>query len=279
MFWMKNKHQAQQDGQFLQEEKNNLLINGNNFFIREAYKTLRTNVSFALADQEGCKVIAVTSSMQSEGKSFTATNLAIACAQADKKVLLIDADLRRPKLNRLLGASARNGLTELLLQPDLREQVILHEETSGMDVIISGAIPPNPSELLGSKRMKTLLDDLRQKYEYIILDTPPVNMVTDASVLAPICDGVIFVVRMNHSERGAVIHAVEQLGYANAKILGMVLNEIDMEQTVGYRYQKYHRYGRYGYSGYYGYSGQHESKSRSKSKKATTEGGLRATGG
>jgi capsular exopolysaccharide synthesis family protein len=260
---MKNKHQAQQDGQFLQEEKNNLLMNGDNFFIREAYKTLRTNVTYALADQEGCKVIAVTSSMQSEGKSFTATNLAIACAQADKKVLLIDCDLRRPKLNRLLGASARSGLTELLMQPELRDKVILHEEAAGMDVIISGAIPPNPSELLGSKRMKKLLEDLRQKYEYIILDTPPVNMVTDAAVLAPLSDGVVFVVRMNYSERGAVIHAVEQLGYANAKILGMVLNEMDMEQTAGYRYQKYRRYGRYGYGYGYGYSGQHEDRSKS----------------
>lgn len=240
----------------LQEERDNLLSNHSSFFLREAYNTLRTNVTFALTGEEECKVVAVTSSLQSEGKSFTAVNLAISYVQTDKRVLLIDCDLRRPKLNRLLCLSSKSGLSNLLLQPELREESILHSDATGLDVILSGDIPPNPSELLGSRRMQALLSDLRQKYDYIVLDTPPVNMVTDAVVLAPQCDGVIFVVRMNQSERGAVIHAVEQLKYANAKILGMVLNDMDVDKT-GYGYgkyrRKYSRYRRYGYYGGYGY--------------------------
>lgn len=253
----KNTRSARKENQRLQEERDNLLSNRSSFFLREAYKTLRTNVTFALTGEEECKVIAVTSSLQSEGKSFTAVNLAISYVQADKRVLLIDCDLRRPKLNRLLSLSSVSGLSNLILRPELRDESILHSEETGLDVILSGVIPPNPSELLGSQRMKNLLDDLRQKYDYIILDTPPVNMVTDAVVLAPQCDGVIFVVRMNQSERGAVFHAVEQLQYAQAKILGMVLNDMNMEKN-GYGYGKYRRqysrYGRYGYGGY-GYGG------------------------
>lgn len=252
----KNTRSVKKENQNLQEERDNLLSVSGNFFLREAYKTLRTNVTFALAGEEECKVVAVTSSLQSEGKSFTAVNLAISYVQADKRVLLIDCDLRRPKLNRLLCLSSEFGLSNLLLQPKLRDEAILHSEVTGLDVILSGDIPPNPSELLGSQRMENLLNDLRQKYDYIVLDTPPVNMVIDAVVLAPQCDGVVFVVRMNQSERGAVIHAVEQLQYANAKILGMVLNGMDMERT-GYGYgkyrRKYSRYGRYGYYGGYGY--------------------------
>lgn len=256
----KSTRSMKKENQRLQEERDNLLSNRSSFFLREAYKTLRTNVTFALTGEEECKVIAVTSSLQSEGKSFTAVNLAISYVQADKRVLLIDCDLRRPKLNRLLSLSSTSGLSNLLLHPELRDESILHSEETGLDVILSGVIPPNPSELLGSQRMKSLLNDLRQKYDYIILDTPPVNMVIDAVVLAPQCDGVIFVVRMNQSERGAVFHAVEQLQYAQAKILGIVLNDMNMEKN-GYSYGKYRRqysrYGRYGYGGYgygYGYS-------------------------
>jgi capsular exopolysaccharide synthesis family protein len=249
----KHSRGDRKDEQQLQEEQNNLLSNGGNFFIREAYKTLRTNVTFALADQEGCRVVVVTSAMQSEGQSFTASNLAISYAQADKKVLLIDCDLRRPKLDRLTGLSCPYGLTNLLLNPGLWDRAILHDEKLGADVLLSGAIPPNPSELLGSKRMQALLESLRREYEYIILDTPPVNMVIDAAVVAPMSDGVIVVVRMNSTERGAVDYAVKQLEYSKAKILGLVLNDIDVGQR-GYGYGRY-GYGRYGYGryGYYGY--------------------------
>ena len=241
----------------VREERKNLLSANSDFFIREAYKTLRTNVSFSLTGEEACKVIVVTSSFQGEGKSITAANLAISYAMTDCRVLIVDCDLRRPKLARLLNQSSRIGLSNVLMRPELLKEAILPAVVEGMDVLLAGDIPPNPSELLGSARMERLISDLRKVYDYIILDSPPVNMVTDAVVLAPRSDGVLFLVRANHSERGAVMHAVDQLDYANAKILGFVLNGVDMESGPygygKYRYKKYKRYGRYGYSRGYGY--------------------------
>lgn len=244
----------------IQEERKHLLTPQSDFFIREAYKTLRTNVSFALPGEEGCKVIVVTSSLQGEGKSITAVNLAITYAMADKKVLIIDCDMRRPKLARLMQMGSKVGLSNLIVNSKLLDEAIKQTSTPGLDIILSGNVPPNPSELLSSVRMEKLIEQLKGQYDYIFLDSPPVNMVTDAVVLAPKSDGVIFLVRANHSERGSVIHAVEQLEYAKAKILGFVLNGVDMQNLrYGYsksKYRSYFRYGygRYGRGGRYGYS-------------------------
>ena len=254
------KTKQKQEVNSIQEERKNLLSPKSEFFIREAYKTLRTNVSFSLAGEEGCKVIMVTSAMQGEGKSITAVNLAISYAMAERKVLIIDCDLRRPKLARLLRLNSEVGLSNLIVNPKLKEKAIRTTGICGLDVMLSGAIPPNPSELLGSARMQKLIAELRTSYDVIILDSPPVNMVTDAVVLAPQSDGVLFLVRANHSDRGAVIHAMEQLEYAKVKILGFVLNDVDMEKTH-YGYKKYRstRYigcGKYGYGGY-GYGSEY----------------------
>ncbi len=246
----------------LSEERKNLLSIKSNFFVREAYKTLRTNVSFALTEEEKCKVIVVTSSHQGEGKSITTLNLAISYAMTDRKVLVIDCDLRRPKVAGLLEINSKVGLTNLIMNHELKDEAIVHTSVKGLDVILSGDIPPNPSELLGSPRMQIIINEMREKYDYIFIDSPPVNMVTDAVILAPESDGVLFLVRANHSERGSVIHAVEQLQYAKAKILGFVLNDVNVEKTHygygKYKYKGYMRYGRYGYGGYrrygYGYS-------------------------
>lgn len=243
------------------QERRNLLTAKSDFFVREAYKTLRTNVSFALAEDTDSHVIIVTSSMQGEGKSITAMNLAISYAMTDNRVIVIDCDLRRPKVARLMRMKSKVGLSNLIMNPMLYDEAIHPTNVKGLDVMLSGDIPPNPSELLGSSRMQQLLAKLRAKYDYIFLDCPPVNMVTDAVVLAPNSDGVLFLVRANHSERGGVIHAVEQLEYAKAKILGFVLNGVEIENThYGYRKYKYKGYKRYGYGGYsrrgygYGYS-------------------------
>ncbi len=253
----RGKHTASAAPQ-MADERRHILSNQSDFFVREAYKTLRTNTMFALADKDGCKTVIVTSSLQSEGKSITALNLAISFALAESRVLLIDCDLRRPKQARLLRKNTRAGLSNLLLQPELLPKAVLHTDVENLDIIISGDIPPNPSELLGSARMAALLDHLRADYDYIILDTPPVNMVTDAVVLSSRSDGVLFVVRSGQSERGSVLRAVEQLEYAQAKILGFALDDVVAASGGGYgygkykRYQKYSRYG-YGYSSGYGY--------------------------
>ena len=246
----------------IQEERAHLLTPKSDFFIREAYKTLRTNVSFALPGEEGCKVVVVTSSLQGEGKSITAVNLAISYAMADQKVLIIDCDMRRPKLARLMQMGSKVGLSNLIVDHKLLDEAIKHTETPNLDVILSGNVPPNPSELLGSVRMEKLMEQLKERYDIIFLDSPPVNMVTDAVVLAPKSDGVVFLVRADQSERGSVMYAVEQLEYAKAKILGFILNGVDMQRSrYGYNkssYKRYFRYGRYGYGygrGYrYGYS-------------------------
>lgn len=241
----------------IKEDRRHILTDKSGFFLREAYKTLRTNVNFSLADKEGCQVILVTSAMQSEGKSLTALNLAISLAQTDKKVLIIDCDLRRPKLGRLLNVSAGTGLSNLLVDAAYMDVTILAHEKHGIDLILAGDIPPNPSELLSSVRMQKLLDALKERYDYIILDSPPVNMVIDAVVLSPRTDGVLFVVRAGSSERGAVLHAVEQLEYAKAKVLGFVFNGVTAENGSGYGKYRYRQYGRYGYRKYgygkYGY--------------------------
>lgn len=239
----------------IEEERAHILTEKSSFFLREAYKTLRTNVVFSLADVEGCKTVIVTSAVQAEGKSITAINLAISCAEMGQKVLLIDCDLRRPKLSRLLEKKPKTGLSNVLVKPELLDEALCHTEIAGLDAIFSGDVPLNPSELLGSARMKRLMEALEQRYDYIILDTPPVDMVTDACVLAPECSGVLFVVRAGMSERPSVQHAVEQLRYAKAKLLGFVLNEVEHERGVyGYR----RRYGDYKYNSY-GYGDMYQS--------------------
>jgi len=236
----------------LETEQKYILSDQSDFFIREAYKTLRTNVTFSLAGEEGGKVLLVTSAMKSEGKSITSLNLAISYAQMNKRVLLIDCDLRRPKISRLLDLRGSVGLSNVLVSPELKSKVILDTKVPGLQVILAGDVPPNPSELLGSTRMQRLVEELRNSYDYIILDTSPVNMVTDASVLIPYSSGVLLVVRAGQSDRASVRGAVEQLEYSQAKILGFVLNGVDMERRGKYGYRKYRRYG-YGYGRGYGY--------------------------
>ena len=240
----------------IEEERKYLLTPKSSFFSREAYNMLRTNLSFALAEAGECKMVMITSPMQGEGKSITASNLAITLAEAGHRVLLLDCDLRRPKLGRLLSLKSPAGLSDILIKPSLLSENIL-QYRKGVHVILAGSIPPNPSELLNSVRMEALLKKMRENYDYIILDTPPIGVVTDAAVLAAQTDGVLVVVRTGQSERGPVTQAVEQLEYGNARILGFVMTCVPLEDTnYAYskrRYKKYKRYGKYGY-GKYGYS-------------------------
>lgn len=234
----------------IEEDRRHILSPGSDFYVREAYKTLRTNTMFALAAEDGCKTVMITSSLQGEGKSLTTLNLAISFAEAERRVLLIDCDLRRPKQARLLERCSGAGLSNVLFDPRLLPAAIVSGVRENLDVIFSGDIPPNPSELLGSRRFAALLEKLRESYDYILLDTPPVNIVTDAVVLAPRCDGVIVVVRANRTDRGALTHALEQLEYAQAKLLGVVLDDV-AAASGGYGY------GKYRYKSYGSYAGRH----------------------
>ncbi len=235
--------QAQQISK-IKHDRKFILSKKSSFYQQEAFRSLRTNANFALADVEGSKVITITSAMQGEGKSLTALNLAISLGQTDAKVLLIDGDLRQPKIARLLNLNAPAGLSNLLMDFARLEVAVINSEEYGIDLLLSGDLPPNPAELLSSGRMKKLLSLLREHYDYVIIDTPPVDVVVDAVALSSMCDGVLFVVRSNQSERGAVMHGIEQLQYAGVNVLGFVLNGVTADSAGTYAKYRYGSYGR-----------------------------------
>lgn len=217
------------------------------FAYAEAYKTLRTNLSFASISKQYKKII-VTSAIPNEGKSTVATNLAMTLAESDANVLLIDCDLRNPTLRRLLRVRAeyKMGLTSLLTGESSLEKCIFRHPKMNCDVLLAGTTPPNPVELLSSPQMKTLLDRLSERYDYIICDTPPVSIVTDAAALSRYCDGVILVVRQKLSTRDQVWTAKRNLDAVQANIIGTVLSCYDMSsdtQSVSPYYVGYYHYG------------------------------------
>lgn len=228
-----------------------ILSNKSGFQVQEAYKTLRTNIRFALHNS-GCKKFCITSSLASEGKSITMLNLAISFAQTGQKVLLIDADLRRPSLARLLVEKASPGLSNVLAGLCTEKEAIRQSNYPGLDIMFSGEIPPNPSELLGSDSMRQLIDRMAERYDYILIDMPPVGIVSDVCVVAEMLDGVLFLVRQNESEKDAVSRSVKQLELANAKLLGFVMNGVGEEKRKGYKGYKKYGYRYYRYYGHYG---------------------------
>ena len=208
----------------------------------EAYKALRTNLLFSSVDKE-VKTVVITSAGPDEGKSRTAANLAIVLAQAGHPTLLVDADFRRPSLHRMFGRVRNLGLSNLIVQ-DMPESALFvpDEQVKDLVILASGPSPPNPSELLGSAPMKALLGTFRKGFDYIVIDTPPVNAVTDASVLAATSDAAILVVDTNKATYTAVQHAKQALDRVGAKVLGSVMNK--MKPAGGRDY--YYEYG-YGY--------------------------------
>lgn len=262
------------------------------FYIKEAYKTLRTNITFSMAHDK-CKKFLVTSSLAAEGKSTNCVNIAITFAETGAKVCVIDCDLRRPNLHRLFDENASPGMSNYLVGMATIDQVVRHSKYQSLDYICSGDIPPNPAELLGSQRFEELIKALEEKYDYIVVDTCPVNIVTDTAILAKFIPEVIIVALQNSTEKDALRDAVNQLEFAGAKIIGFILNGVEYNYKGGYKYRygrKYYkiggRYGRksksysrsgytgYGYGGYgygydYSYGYGHKSKSQPKKEKET----------
>lgn len=218
----------------------------------EAYKTLRTNFNFITANNKNRKIV-ITSALRDEGKSSLAINLAISLAQADNKVLLIDADLRNPSLRRYLRfmKNAKQGMSNLL-SGNVKVGDCLIKTQYGFDAIPGGPIPPNPAELIASDAMRNLLNVAAQHYDYIICDAPPVGIITDAAALSPLCDGVLYVSRQNYANKNQIRDAINKLKTVNAKILGIVMTQYAIPKESGrrYWYRNYgHRYG-YGYDKY-----------------------------
>lgn len=200
----------------------------------ESYRVLRTNIQYSSIDKR-IKRILVTSSEPGEGKSTTTGNLALTFSQDEKKVLLIDCDLRKPSIHKKFRISNNIGLSDVILDNSKLDKALI-KRNDYLDILPAGKVPPNPSELLGSKALEDLLDELGKKYDLVILDTPPVHAVTDAQILSTKVDGVILVVRAERTKKESVISAKAALDKVNANILGTVLNGGESSKGKYYYY-------------------------------------------
>lgn len=224
--------------------------------IAEAYRTLRTNIQFSSIDKQ-VQVVCVTSSGPGEGKSTVASNLAVVTAESGKKTLLIDCDQRKSRLHKIFGLSNLVGLSDLLAGKVTFTEAVQKSGIDNLLVLTAGTKPPNPSELLSSTKMKNFINTLRDKIDFIIIDLPPVLMVTDAQLLASYTDGYILVVSSGEADRDAAAKSKELLEKVNGKILGVVLNKLKISEKGYYGY--YYHY-------YYGVDGaRHKDKSYKKS--------------
>lgn len=214
----------------------------------EQYKLIRANLDFTLPPDEKCPVIGVTSSMRGEGKSTTAVNLSYVFAEKGHRVLLIDGDLRIPSIAKKMGIESTPGLADLLRVKGAQLADFKAYLLKNWYILPSGDIPPNPSELLGSGRMEKILNQLREMFDYIIIDLPPVNIVSDAISISSFISGMIVVIREEYTEKKELERCFRQLKLSNVKILGCVMNET---RSGGKSYGRYKKYRYYKYYNYY----------------------------
>jgi len=222
--------------QFIDTEPQLIVASDPRSAAAEAFRTLRTNIQFKSLDSP-IRTILITSSAAEEGKSTVVANLAVSLAQTGAAVIAVDCDLRNPSLHRLFALPNERGLTSLMLAPDsgLRDY-LQRSEAGAVDVLTSGPLPPNPAELLGSKRMESLVRELRDMADYVVFDTPPVLTVTDATVLATRVDGSILVISAGKARRDAAKKAKRTLEERSAQFIGVVVNNVkaDRETQSGY---------------------------------------------
>ncbi len=207
--------------------------------ITEAYRNIRTNLEFSNVDKN-IKVIEITSSIQNEGKTTACANLGVCFAKLEnKKVLILDADLRNPSVHRKFEVSNTMGLTDILTGNKGLDICIQQTKIDGLHILTTGKIPPNPSEMLDSRSMRELVNSLREYYDYILIDTPPVGIVTDASIVSTYSDGVVMVVAAKEVDIDMAKMAKERLDKVNANILGAILNKYTNDNG-GYGYYNYY---------------------------------------
>jgi capsular exopolysaccharide synthesis family protein len=212
-------------------------------FAAESYRVLRTNLHYANPDSPIRRLL-VTSAGEGEGKSTTVANLSVCFAQADRAVLLIDADLRRPTINSFFRLPASPGLSSYLAGDSLLDAVIQKTAVPNLSIIASGPTPPNPAELVGSRRMRDLLEAVAERFDFVLLDSPPVLAVSDGGAIVPMVDGVLFVVGSGAAARLALRRAKEAIQAVQGRIVGAVLNRFDAS-AQGYPRRYYDRYESY----------------------------------
>lgn len=217
------------------------------FTALEQYKLIRANLDFTLPENEKCPIIGVTSSMRGEGKSTTAVNLAYVFAEKGSKVLLIDGDLRIPSIAKKLQINSTPGLADLLRGKSKEFFGFQNYLLDNWFILPSGDIPPNPSELLGSSRMENVLNQLKEMFDYIIVDLPPVNLVSDAVSISRLISGMIVVIREEYTEKKELERCFRQLKLSNVNVLGCVMNEAKSDNGNYGRYRKYRSYKYYRY--------------------------------
>ncbi|MFC4776144.1 CpsD/CapB family tyrosine-protein kinase [Paenibacillus sp. GCM10023252] len=206
--------------------------------ISEAYRSLRTNIQFSSVD-EPVQTIIVTSADSGDGKTTTIANLAVAYAQEGKRVLVVDADLRKPSLHALFSQSNQIGLTNILTNQVAWQEAVRETKIDNLEFIGSGPTPPNPSEILGSKRMKALIEELKGQFDIILFDAPPALIVTDGLVVASMCDGVVFVINVGTTKRGQAEKVYASLEHVKARVLGAVLNNKKRKDKDAFYYRYY----------------------------------------
>lgn len=226
------------------EQSGSFVLNDeSSFLMKEDYKSLRTNLMFSFADTDS-KVVAVTSSTRSEGKSTNSINLAISCAYLEKKVLLIDCDMRLPTLAKKLKLTNQKGLSDVLVGETSFEEAVIHDQEKGISILTVGTMPPDPTRLLQSARMRELIREMRECYDYIILDCPPVNAVVDAILMVDFVDGYLLLVRHNETDIRELSESLRKLERAKANVLGVVYTNMPVQGKRSYYKNK--KYGYYG---------------------------------
>ena len=249
----KNKRRVSKKSSFIKTNKTSsnerscsIIDSKSPFSITEAYKTLRTNIIFSTGDN-GCKKYAITSPVPGEGKTTNSVNIAVSFAQTGKKVLLVDADLRKPRIHKHFEVENKVGLSNLLsgVYDEEGKNIINKTKIENLDLITAGRVPPNPIELLSSENMTKFIESLDDSYDFVIIDTPPINVVSDALVLSKLVTGYILVLRSNYSEQQSLDNAISKFELANVKPLGIILNDHDENRkryTSRYKYKKYYYY-------------------------------------
>lgn len=240
IFSNKNKKPA-----FMTGENQKTLHKNLEFTATEQYKLLRTNLSFTMPEEVRCPIVGITSATRGEGKSTTAVNLSYVLSESGKRVLLIDGDLRLPSIAKKMKIDSKPGLADLLKGGEtIQLGTFKSEHYANWYIMPSGVLPPNPSELLGSRRMENILKTLSENFDYIVLDLPPVNIVSDALAVSKYITGMVVVIREDYTEKKELEHCFRQLKLSNVNVLGCVMNEAKggNGSYSKYKYKKYYKY-------------------------------------